>query len=130
MNVAGAFRGVRLPVSAAAWIGVVLPIAVHAQERTTPASGGAADEHLQEVVITGSRIARPDLDRLQPTTVVNSETFEQRGYTDVAQALGDLPAFGVQASGTANQQGGFGSVGQSFVDLYSLGSQRTLTLVN
>lgn len=98
-----------------------------AQEQT--AATTREQEKLQEVVITGSRIARPDLDRLQPTTVVNSESFEKRGYSDVGQALEELPAFGIQPSSTANQQSAFG-VGQSFVDLYSLGSQRTLTLVN
>ncbi len=98
-----------------------------AQEQT--AATTREQEKLQEVVITGSRIARPDLDRLQPTTVVNAESFDQRGYSDVGQALQELPAFGIQPSSTANQQSAFG-VGQSFVDLYSLGSQRTLTLVN
>lgn len=108
---------------------VTLALTPAARAQDKPKDSAAAAE-IQEVVITGSRIARPDLDRLQPTTVVNTETFEQRGYTDVAQALSELPAFGIQAAGQGNQQGGFGSVGQSFVDLYSLGSQRTLTLVN
>ena len=100
---------------------------VFAQEK--PATTPAKEESLQEVVITGSRIARPDLDRLQPTTVVNAATFEQRGYSDVGQALQELPSFGIQPSSAVNTQGGFG-IAQSFVDLYSLGSQRTLTLVN
>jgi iron complex outermembrane recepter protein len=84
---------------------------------------------LKEVVVTGSRIARPDLDRLEPTTVINSETFDKRGYLDVGAALTELPAFGVQPSSAANTQAGFG-IAQSFVDLYSLGSQRTLVLVD
>ena len=89
----------------------------------------AAPEELQEVVVTGSRIARPEFDNLEPTTSVDSKTFDQRGYLDVGQALNELPAFGVAPSSAANQQQGFG-VAQSFVDLYGLGSQRTLTLVN
>jgi hypothetical protein len=61
MNVAGAFGGTRLlPVSAVAWSVLVLPAAAYAQERAAASAGGAADEHLQEVVITGSRIARPE----------------------------------------------------------------------
>src|SRR5262249_28178603 len=113
-----------LPVALAA---LTLTPSAHAQDQTREA---AAPADIQEGVITGSRIARPDRDPLRPTTVVDTATFEQRGYTDVAQALGELPAFGIQAAGQANQQTGFGGVGQSFVDLYSLGSQRTLTLVN
>ena len=130
MDVAGAFRAVgpRLCLSAIVWPVLALPIAVFAQEKTAPPAGKAG-EHLEEVVITGSRIARPDLDRLQPTTVVGSQAFDERGYTDVGQALQELPAFGIQTSSAVNQQGSFG-IGQSFVDLYSLGSQRTLTLVN
>jgi len=129
MNVARTFAGRVLLESAALWPLLVLPAAVYAQEKTAQLANSAAAEHLQEVVITGSRIARPDLDRLQPTTVVAAESFDERGYTDVGQALSELPAFGVQPSSAVNTQAAFG-IAQSFVDLYSLGSQRTLTLVN
>jgi iron complex outermembrane recepter protein len=47
----------------------------------------------------------------------------------VGAALNELPAFGVAPSSAANTQAGFG-IAQSFVDLYGLGSQRILTLVN
>jgi outer membrane receptor protein involved in Fe transport len=86
-------------------------------------------DELKEVVVTGSRIARPDLDRLQPTQIVTSQTFDDRGYLDVGQALAELPAFSVSPSSPANTQAGFG-IAQNFVDLYGLGSQRTLVLVN
>src|SRR3984885_15229091 len=107
----------------------ILVFATSAHAQQTPKVASPADEALQEVVVTGSRIARPDLDRLDPTTIVDSKTFDQRGYTDVGQALSELPGFGVQPSSSNNQQSAFG-IGQSFVDLYSLGSQRTLVLVN
>lgn len=112
-------------VIAIAWF-VAAAVSVQAQEKPKDQT---KDEKIQEVVITGSRILRPDLDRLEPTTVVKSEVFDERGYTDVGQALQELPAFGVSPSSAVNQQQGFG-VAQSFVDLYSLGSQRTLTLIN
>jgi outer membrane receptor protein involved in Fe transport len=98
-----------------------------AQEKakTTPPQ----DDTLQEVVVTGSRIARPDLDRLEPTMVVDAQAFDTRGYLDVGQALSENPAFGVMPSSPANTQSTFG-IAQSFVDLYGLGSQRTLTLVD
>jgi outer membrane receptor protein involved in Fe transport len=97
-----------------------------AQEKPKAAPG---DDALAEVVVTGSRIARPEFDNAEPTVSVDSKTFDQRGYLDVAQALNELPEFGVAPSGPANTQSGFG-IAQSFVDLYGLGSQRTLTLVN
>jgi iron complex outermembrane recepter protein len=102
-------------------------MSAHAQ--VTPKAAPAEDTALQEVVVTGSRIARPEFDNLEPTTAIDSKTFDQRGYLDVGQALNELPAFGVAPSSAANTQSGFG-IAQSFVDLYGLGSQRTLTLVN
>src|SRR5258708_11487939 len=104
-----------------------LCLTAHAQ--VTPKAAAPEDTALQEVVVTGSRIARPEFDNLEPTTAVDSKTFDQRGYLDVGQALNELPAFGVAPSSAANTQSGFG-IAQSFVDLYGLGSQRTLTLVN
>ncbi len=114
-------RGIALPCLTA------LAMSAHAQ--VSPKAAAPEDTSLQEVVVTGSRIARPEFDNLEPTTSVDSKTFDQRGYLDVGQALNELPAFGVAPSSAANQQQGFG-VAQSFVDLYGLGSQRTLTLVN
>src|SRR6185437_3729302 len=102
-------------------------MSVHAQ--VAPKAAAPDDTVLQEVVVTGSRIARPEFDNLEPTTSVDAKTFDQRGYLDVGAALNELPAFGVSPSSAANTQSGFG-IAQNFVDLYGLGSQRTLTLVN
>jgi iron complex outermembrane recepter protein len=107
----------------------LLALAMSAHAQVTPKAAPAEDTTLQEVVVTGSRIARPEFDNTEPTTSVDAKTFDQRGYLDVGQALNELPAFGVSPSSAANTQSGFG-IAQSFVDLYGLGSQRTLTLVN
>src|ERR1700722_600115 len=104
-----------------------ISIAANAQDKPKPA---ASSEELQEVVVTGSRIARPDLDRLEPTMITTAAAFDERGYLDVGQALSENPAFGGQPSSLVNTQGGTFGIGQGFVDLYGLGSQRTLTLVN
>jgi iron complex outermembrane receptor protein len=114
-------RGIALPC--------LLALAMSAHAQVTPKAAAPEDTSLQEVVVTGSRIARPEFDNLEPTVTVDSKTFDQRGYLDVGQALNELPAFGVAPSSAANTQAGFG-IAQSFVDLYGLGSQRTLTLVN
>ncbi len=69
VNVGRAF-GCRAPVQlAVAGLLFALTYGAHAQEKRPDT---AADDHIQEVVIPGSRIARPDLDRLQPTTVAIS----------------------------------------------------------
>jgi iron complex outermembrane receptor protein len=95
-------------------------------ERDDKANKG---QRLEQVIVTGSRIARPDLERLEPTTVISSEFIDQRAYTNVIDALNELPAFGQPDNSLVGAQSGFG-VGQSFANYFSLGSQRTLTLVD
>lgn len=93
----------------------------------TPSTPNASDD---VIIVTGSRIARPSYDNAQPTITVGSKLLEDRGYTNIAQALNETPGFGVADSSLIGDQGSAFGVGQAFVNLYSLGSQRTLTLVN
>lgn len=96
----------------------------------TPAAKDQSANGMQDVVVTGSRIKRPAVENSQPTSTVDAKLLESRGYANIADALNQLPGFGLADSSTVGDQGnGFG-VGQSFVNLYGLGSQRTLTLVN
>ncbi|MEL7492079.1 MAG: TonB-dependent receptor [Pseudomonadota bacterium] len=86
------------------------------------------DEEEDAIVVTGSRIARTGIDTVRPAIGVDAEALDTRAFTNIADALNEVPAFGggVDPNG---QQNGF-SVGQNFVDLFDLGTQRTLTLVN
>ena len=85
----------------------------------------------QGIIVVGSRIPRPNFDTVQPSTVLTSQTIEQRGFVNAADALNELPQFGIPGSSPVGsaQGGAFGS-GQSFVNFLGLGSQRTLVLVN
>ena len=58
---------------------VLLVLGMNAHAQVTP-KAAAPEDALQEVVVTGSRIARPEFDNLEPTTTVDSKTFDQRGY--------------------------------------------------
>lgn len=93
------------------------------------AQDGDSAEPMDEIVITGSRIPRAGFDTLMPAIVVDSQFLEDRGFTDIGTALNELPSFGLPGNSTQGTQSAF-SVGQTFVNLYGLGSQRTLTLVN
>lgn len=86
------------------------------------------DNQGEEILVTGSRIRRAGFDTLEPATVVSEKYLEARGLTNVADALNEIPGFGVGVTPEGNQAG-FG-VGQNFVSLFGLGSARTLTLVN
>jgi len=95
----------------------------------TPATAGAPEAGA--IVVTGSRIPKPNYDTVQPATVIDSKALEQRGFNNAADALNELPQFGIPGSSPvgAGQGGAFGT-GQSFVNFLGLGSQRTLVLVN
>ena len=92
------------------------------------AAAEAAADAEGTIVVTGSRIRRAGFDSLEPATVVSSEYLQARGLTNVADALNEIPGFGVGVNPDGNQAG-FG-VGQNFVNRFGLGSARTLTLVN
>jgi len=98
---------------------------------TMPAQAQDADsaEPIDEIVITGSRIPRAGFDTLMPAIVIDSQFLEDRGFTDIGTALNEMPSFGLPGNSTQGDQNSY-SVGQTFVNLYGLGSQRTLTLVN
>ncbi|MBB4154915.1 outer membrane receptor protein involved in Fe transport [Sphingomonas jinjuensis] len=82
-----------------------------------------------DIVVTGSRIARPEFETLQPTQVIGATQIANRGYTNVGQALQEIPAFGPPGNSGVGGQSSFGP-SQTFVDFFGLGSQRTLVLVN
>ena len=82
---------------------------------------------LDRVLVTGSRIKRPDLDTVFPTQFIDQETFEKNAFTNIADALNQIPAFGGGVSPQGNQGA---NIGANFVDFLDLGVQRTLTLVN
>lgn len=95
----------------------------------SPSASAPAEANPQEIIVTGSRLKRVVTDTVEPTFVVDAKQIETRGYTNVADALRELPEFGPGLSGVGNAQSGFGP-GQSFADFFNLGSQRTLVLVD
>lgn len=83
---------------------------------------------LDTVQVTGSRIFRAGFDTLEPATVVTRDRIEQRGITNVADILNELPGFGAGVTPEGGQSG-FG-VGVNFVNRFGLGTSRTLALIN
>ncbi|WP_420383000.1 TonB-dependent receptor domain-containing protein [Novosphingobium sp.] len=122
-------RPLRLAVSTLA-MACALPGIVHAQsvpDINTPA-GTKADEKVNDaIIVTGTRLSRKVSDT--PVNAITGSQITTQGYTNVGQALTDLPMFGVPANSPAATQGSFGA-GQTFLNLYNLGAQHTLTLVN
>jgi outer membrane receptor protein involved in Fe transport len=112
-------------IAGAALCAVVQATTVQAQE-TANTEGG---NDLLEVQVTASRVQRSGFDAPTPTTMVNADLIEQRGATNIAQVLNELPAFrGTTTSATNGVRAIF--PGSNYADLRGLGQSRTLVLVD
>jgi outer membrane receptor protein involved in Fe transport len=85
-----------------------------------------------EIVVTGSRIARPEVSFPNPIQSFTAENFEQSGDTNVTDFLLDSPALVGSSNSalTAGSNAGFQEAGLNLLNLRNLGTQRTLVLVN
>lgn len=102
----------------------MLAVPAHAQDAT------AADEASEDtIVVTGSRIARPDLSSSVPVSVVSQEQIQQTGAANIQDVLNELPSVGQNISRTSTNFSTTGN-GIATVNLRNLGSARTLVLVN
>src|SRR6186713_1837295 len=110
-----AVRCALLTTSVAALAGA-LPAQAQQQESST----------IQEVVVTGSRIAQPGLTSTSPVTAIGSDQVKIEGVTRVEDLINNLPQAFADFGGNLSN----GSTGAATVNLRNLGSQRTLVLVN
>lgn len=96
----------------------------------------AQSEGLEEVVVTGSRIARRDYTSQSPIVTVNSDTFQDRSSSAIESALNQLPQFRTSGNQSALSpaQNPFPSAtatpGATTLDLRGLGPNRTLVLLD
>jgi outer membrane receptor protein involved in Fe transport len=111
------------------FLGVIaaLSVSAHTQPASAQPAPAAADQ-IDVIVVTGSRIRRAGFDTLEPATVLSREYIDIRGLTNVADALNELPGFGVGITPQGNQAS-FGT-GVNYVNRFGLGTNRTLTLIN
>jgi outer membrane receptor protein involved in Fe transport len=78
------------------------------------------------ITVTGSLIGRKEVDSPSPVSVVDKERLNSAGITNVGDILQKIPAQG-NAINAQNNNGGDGS---TRINLRTLGTQRTLTLIN
>lgn len=83
----------------------------------------------EEIIVTGSRIARTGFTAPTPVTMVGGERLEQLGASNVGDAIQQLPSVlpsvSAQTAGVSVGAGGFRTI-----DLRGLGATRTLVLVD
>lgn len=85
-----------------------------------------AQETLDEIIVTGSRIRQPNLTTASPLTAVSAEEFKYQGATSVEGVLNRLPQF----TADANENVSNGSDGTARANLRNLGSNRNLILID
>ena len=101
--------------------------AVASSMSTGLAFGQDGASEIEEVLVTGSRIARADLEGANPVTVISREQMLKTGAPSIGEILQNLPSSAGGAVNTGVNNGGSGAVRFS---LRGLGSSRTLVLVN
>lgn len=112
----------------------VLPGAAAAQTTTTDTQAELSNDQLDEqeagsVVVTGSRIRRPNDVSASPITTVTAAEIYDSGRVSIGDVLNDLPQL-TSFLGSQNSTAGLGTRGLNFLDLRGLGRSRTLTLIN
>ena len=105
----------------------VAPVVLGLAMLSSPAfAQGAAEESAGEIVVTGTRIARPNVEAASPVTVVTSEAIKEFGATKIEDLTNSLPqVFAGQSSGVSN-----GADGTATIDLRGLGPSRTVVLID
>ncbi|MFN3354111.1 MAG: TonB-dependent receptor plug domain-containing protein, partial [Brevundimonas sp.] len=83
---------------------------------------------VEEIVITGSRVARSNFTSESPVTVVTAETITSSGQVGLGEVLRQQLAS--TPSGGFNQSSNLSGAGAQTVDLRGLGTDRTLNLIN
>lgn len=85
---------------------------------------------VDEIVVTGTRIARPNQTSATAVQTVSSETIALSGQTNVGDILRSLPSAGQSALTPTSSNFLTADNGVTSVNLRSLGESRTLVLVN
>jgi iron complex outermembrane recepter protein len=101
-----------------------LAAAAFASAYAVPAT---AQTELEEVVVTGSRIARADYDAASPVITLDQELFKLSGETQLETVLNSMPQLVPSITTTSNNPS---NGGQANVDLRGLGTARTLVLLD
>jgi iron complex outermembrane recepter protein len=125
-------RAVGLAVGAAGAATASLAYAPAALAADTAAGPNAetapSSDQLQEVIVTGTRVRRVDLETADPVLVLDNSTITQSGAVTVGDLVDRIPSIaGAATNPNLNNGGGFG---ESNIELRGLDAKRTLILID
>jgi len=89
-----------------------------------------AQESLQRVEVTGSRIRQVDLETAQPVQVMTQEQIQKTGLVTVGSIINNLSAAGTPAFSKGSTLTSNREQGGQFINMRNLGANRLLVLVN
>lgn len=103
-----------------------------AQDVANPRSDASTTTEPDAIIVTGSRIARPELDAPNPVTVVTSKDLTDAGTTNITDYLKTIPALqgSLSSYNSSGSRADIGTTGLNLLDLRNLGTQRTLVLID
>ena len=105
------------------WMAIMAP---SAQAQVAPADSEAVDQS-QDIIVTGSRLARRDYSSATPIVTVNQQFMDSQAGGTFAIKLQQLP----QVTPGANELVGSGQpTGRATIDLRGMGANRTLVLAD
>ncbi len=94
------------------------------------ADNAAQSDDLSQVVVTGSRVATNGASAPTPVTVVSADQLQAAAPGSIVDALNQLPQMLNSSTPASNNGSTTGTVGQTFLNLRSLGANRTLILLD
>jgi iron complex outermembrane receptor protein len=97
-------------------------------QQQAPATSSADTPELQEIVVTGSMIKRPNAETAEAITILKADDLKAQGIQNVEQAMNTLTA-STPAVNIAATVGSF-SGGGSYANLRHLGNGETLVLLD
>jgi outer membrane receptor protein involved in Fe transport len=110
-------------IKSALFLGAIGSINVSANDEVS------AEEQVERIEVTGSRIMREGAISPSPVTVISGADLLNTGAINIGEALNKLPALGNTYS-LANSGRYIGTAGLNILDLRNMGTDRTLVLVN
>lgn len=113
--------GVRLITSVVVGLGVALTL-----ETADAQSNESADDVIEEIIVTGSRLVRRDFTAPSPITTIDRQAILSTGQPTLEEALNSLPQVQPSFGRSSNNPGD----GTSKIDLRGIGAGRTLVMLN
>jgi len=123
---------------AAAWLRVSAALLIALAAGAAQAQSIDSKNELQEVIVTGSRIAQSGAQSQQPVMIIDRAQIDRTGLESLGDLLDQLTTGGSSLNTKFNSSGNFGyppdgggiGAGSSQVDLRNLDSKRVLVLVD